>query len=36
MSLGDLLALLLGCWRTPAPRTLEQPIYVTPYGHLPL
>lgn len=30
MSLGDLLELLLGCWRTNAPRTLEQPMTIAP------
>ncbi len=35
MTLADLLGLLLGCWRTPAPRTLEQPLYTAP-GYWPL
>ncbi len=33
MNVLDLLGLLLGCWRTPAPRTLEQPIYTMPLGY---
>ncbi len=36
MTLADLLDMVLGCWRTPAPRTLEQPIYITPYGYWPV
>lgn len=36
MSVLDVLGLLLGCWRTTAPRTLEQPLYTAPYGSWPV
>lgn len=36
MTLFDALGLLLGCLRTTAPRTLEQPLYAAPYGSWPL
>lgn len=36
MSLLDVLGALFGCLRTTAPRTLEQPLYVAPYGSWPV